>query len=143
MVRRQRERAHGRRDGGEVVIDADVLHQRLLAWAAWLTGGGSSAGYPTKNVLHSSWLPPAPGTTPTMVTAPAGTTRRERELHRIISQALSVRLQNTLVVVYLMRASTTEQTVLLECQPSTVRARVGEAKRLIALALQMGGSDGR
>ena len=122
----------------DAAMDVDVLHQRLLAWAAWLTGGGSGAGYPTKSVLHSSWLPPAPGSTPTMKTTPAGSTAPQRELHAIISQALSVRLQNTLAVVYLMRASAEEQAALLECQPSTVRARVGEAKRLIALALAKG-----
>lgn len=120
----------------EATLQVDVLHQRLLAWAAWLTGGKTNAGYPTKNVLHSSWLPPAPGGTPTMVSVPASAGAQERALHAIISQALSVRLQNTLVVVYLMRAKPSEQTVLLDCQPSTVRARVVEAKRLIAMALQ-------
>lgn len=119
----------------DATMDVDVLHQRLLAWAAWLTGGGNGAGYPTKSVLHSSWLPPAPGATPTMRTAPAGSTAQERELHAVIRQALSVRLQNTLVVVYLMRASASEQATLLECEASTVRARVREAKRLIGLAL--------
>lgn len=124
----------------EAHTDIDVLHQRLLAWAAWLTGGGSGAGYPTKSVLHSSWLPPAPGSTPTLKTAPSGSTAQQREMHAIVSKALSVRLQNTLVVVYLMRAKPAEQAVLLECQPSTVRARVAEAKRLIALALAKGAS---
>ena len=119
----------------EAVIDVDVLHQRLLAWAAWLTGGGSGVGYPTKSVLHSSWLPPAPGSVPAMRTSAAGSTTRERELHAVIRQALSVRLQNTLVVVYLMRASAGEQATLLECEASTVRARVREAKRLIGMAL--------
>jgi DNA-directed RNA polymerase specialized sigma24 family protein len=118
------------------MMDIDVLHQRLLAWAAWLTGGGGGCGYPTKSVLHSSWLPPAPGSIPAMRTSSARSSAPERELHAIIRQTLSVRLQNTLAVVYLMRASASEQAVLLECQPSTVRARLGEAKRLIALALQ-------
>lgn len=122
--------------------EVDVLQQRLLAWAAWLTGGKGAAGYPTKSVLHNSWLPPAPGSTPTMASAPASGGSRERQLHAIISQVLSVRLQNTLVVVYLMRAPAAEQVLLLDCQPSTVRARVGEAKRLIALALSGGESHG-
>lgn len=118
----------------DAVMDVDVLQQRLQAWAAWLTGGGSGAGYPTKSVLHSSWLPPTPGMTPTMKASTGGAGQQERQMHRIVS-GLSVRLQNTLVAVYVMRASAGEQAVLLDCQQSTVRARVAEAKRLIAQAL--------
>lgn len=119
----------------EAAVDADVMQGRLVAWAAWLTGGGSGQGYPTKSVLHSSWLPPTPGQTPTMVSSTGGTGRRERALHQLISAELSVRLQNTLVAVYVMRASPAEQVVLLECQASTVRARVSEAKALLVRAL--------
>lgn len=108
----------------------DVMEQRLLAWAAWVKGGHTSAGYPTKNVLHQSWMPPAPGMAPSMRMAPAHNNQRERALQRDI-QALSVRLQNTLVVVYLDRAGVHEQVARLDCQPPTVRARVGEAKRLL------------
>lgn len=109
----------------------DVMEQRLLAWAAWLKGGRDSAGYPTKSVLHQSWMPPAPGQTPTMRSAPGGSDALQRQTHDDI-QALSVRLQNTLVVVYLDRATVSEQVYRLDCQPSTVRARVVEAKRLLA-----------
>ena len=117
----------------EAMIEVDPLPGRLVAWAAWLTSGGSGGeGYPTKSVLHSSWLPPTPGKTPTMASS---TGRRERALHQMISAELSVRLQNTLVAVYVMRASPAEQVVLLECQASTVRARVSEAKALLARAL--------
>ena len=119
----------------EAAVGADVMQGRLVAWAAWLTSGGSGEGYPTKSVLHSSWLPPTPGQTPTMVSSTGTTGRRERALHQLITAELSVRLQNTLVVVYVMRASPAEQVVLLECQASTVRARVSEAKALLARAL--------
>lgn len=119
----------------DAVLDVDVLHGRLQAWATWLTGGGSGAGFPTKSVLHSSWLPPTPGQTPTMATSSGDGGRREKALHHIISTALSVRLQNTLVVVYVMRASPAEQALRLECQESTVRARVREAKLLIGQAM--------
>lgn len=121
----------------DAVMDVDVLQQRLQAWAAWLTGGGRGDGYPTKSVLHDSWLPPTPGMTPTMKSGAGGTGRQERELHQVISTALSVRLQNTLVAVYVMRATPAEQQALLECQASTVRARVAEAKRLIGMALHV------
>jgi DNA-directed RNA polymerase specialized sigma24 family protein len=119
----------------EATMEVDVLHGRLQAWANWLTAGGSGEGYPTKSVLHSSWLPPAPGMTATMRTSVGDGGRRERALHQAISQVLSVRLQNTLVVVYVMPASAAEQATLLDCQASTVRARVREAKALIARAL--------
>ena len=128
-----------------MTTETDALQQRLLSWAAWLTSGGSSVGYPTKSVLHESWLPPTAGATPTMVVAPASSNAPHRELHAII-EALSLKLQNTLVVVYLMRAKPAEQVALLECQASTVRARVTEAKRLIGMALNgraLGGSAPR
>ena len=119
----------------DATITVDVIQNRLQAWAAWLTGGGSGAGYPTKSVLHESWLPPTPGQTPSMRTDGGGSTRQERELHAIIASALSVRLQNTLVVVYVMRAKPDEQVMRLDCQQSTVRARVSEAKAIIGKAL--------
>lgn len=110
----------------------DVMEQRLLAWVAWLKGGAASSGYPTKSVLHESWMPPSPGMMPTMGTAPASSDERHRAMHADIL-SLSVRLQNTLVVVYLDRAGVAEQVLRLECQASTVRSRVMEAKRLLAL----------
>jgi len=112
----------------------DVITSRLQAWAAWLTSSGSAAGFPTKSVLHESWLPPTPGQTPTMTTGSGGAGRQERALHMLIER-FSVRLQNTLVVVYVMRAKPVEQARLLECQESTVRARLAEARRLIGMAL--------
>lgn len=122
------------RDAVETMPTIDVMERRLLAWAAWLTGGRSSAGYPTKNVLHQSWLPPAAGQLPAMVSVQAQPTAQERQVHAALGQ-LSVRLQNTVVVVYVMRAAPDEQARLLECQASTVRARVGEAKAALSLAL--------
>ena len=119
----------------DATTTVDVIQNRLQAWAAWLTGGSSGAGYPTKSVLHESWLPPTPGQTPSMRTDGGGSTRQERELHAIIASTLSVRLQNTLVVVYVMRAKPDEQVMRLDCQQSTVRARVSEAKTIIGKAL--------
>lgn len=112
------------------VADVDVLEARLREWAGWLAGG-SSVGYPVTNVLHQSWLPPAPGQLPTIQTG-GRSTRRERALHECI-KALSVRLQNTLAVVYCYRLSVAEQAMRLGCGESTVRARVLEAKRLLSL----------
>lgn len=113
--------------------EVDVLTTRLQAWAAWLTAGGCAVGFPTKSVLHESWLPPAAGQTPSTPSVQAGDANEQR-LHGIIS-AMCVRLQNTLVVVYVMRARPAEQVLWLQCQESTVRARVLEAKRAIAIEL--------
>lgn len=109
---------------------ADIMERRLQEWAHWITGG-TAIGYPVTNVLHQSWLPPSPGQLPTMQTG-GRSSRRERAMHEAI-KALSVRLQNTLAVVYLYRLTATEQSLRLDCAPATVRARVLEAKRLLSL----------
>lgn len=105
----------------------DAMERRLAEWAAWLRGGGGGNGYPVTNVLHESWLPPAPGQLPSMQTG-GFSTARERQVHRVLG-ILSVRLQNTVVVVYVLRLSTAEQAARLQCQAGTVRARVAEVKR--------------
>lgn len=125
------------RDAIDSAPTVDLMQQRLLAWAAWLTGGRTSAGYPTKNVLHQSWLPPAAGQLPAMVSAPARPTLQERQVHAAVER-MGMRLQNTLAVVYLMRAAPAEQARLLECQASTVRARVAEAKTSLSRLLREG-----
>lgn len=112
----------------------DVLQTRLQAWAAWKHGGGLSSGFPVKSVLHESWSPPQPGNTPSMCVVVGQGDRRERQMDRLIAR-LSLRLQDTLVVVYLMRAGAVEQCERLSCQASTVRARVVQAKRMLARML--------
>lgn len=112
----------------------DVMQHRLIAWAAWLTTAGNGAGYPTKSVLHDSWLPPSPGQVITMRACAAGNNHQERRIDTAIRQ-LSGRLQDTLAVVYLMRAKPAEQAQRLDCQDSTVRARVAQAKQQLSLML--------
>lgn len=112
-------------------LSVDVIEARLQAWAAWRRGGGSADGYPRKSVLHPSWSPPAPGQLPSMPMP-----RRECVVEGLMDEAvrsLSGRLQDTVTAVYVMRSSVAEQVRLLECQEATVRFRVREAKRLIAL----------
>ena len=110
-------------------LDGDeAMTQRLREWGAWLAGGAKcGAGFPTKSVLHQSWMPPAPGTTPSMK-AGGPSDRRERELHALIGR-LTIKLANALVVVFVHRVPPAEQALRLDCQQSTVRARVGEARR--------------
>lgn len=112
----------------------DAVEQRLLEWAAWMGAGRLAQGYPTRSPLHMGWLPPGPGGMPVMRVAKTARDVRERETDRCV-RALSIRLQDTLVVRYLQRHPVATQADLLECQVSTVHARVAEAKRLIARML--------
>jgi hypothetical protein len=108
----------------------DVMEQRLLAWGAWRAGGRCADGYPGTNVLHPSWSPPGGGQLPTMRAA-RSCDLAERLLDGKV-QSLSVRLRDTLYAIYIKRMSAEQQAQVLQCQPSTVRARVVEAKRQIA-----------
>lgn len=112
---------------------ADTMEQHLLSWGSWLQGGKRGHGYPVTNVLHQSWLPPTPGMTPTMCTT-AGSDRIERAIHRAV-QGMSIRMQNTLVAVYVMRAPAADWPDILECADGTVRQRIAIAKRLLVRAL--------
>jgi DNA-directed RNA polymerase specialized sigma24 family protein len=111
----------------------DVMEQRLREWGAWMNRGASADGYATKSVLHPSWMPPTAGQLPNM-TVSYGTDRPERQLHGHI-HALSDRMQATLVAVYVKRLSGATLLNAVQCQESTVRARVIEAKRLLAVRL--------
>lgn len=106
-----------------------AVEQRLLEWAQWVSVGQRGDGYPVTNVLHESWLPPAPGTTPTLKVA-SGNEGRSRQTHQAIA-SLSVRLANTVVVHYYQRLPLRQQAERLQCGESTVHARIEEAHRLI------------
>lgn len=110
-----------------------VIEHRLQEWAAWVTVKGGN-GYPVTNVLHQSWMPPAPGTTPTLK-AMAGKHGRVRETHRAIG-LLSVRLANTVVVHYCFGLRGQAAAQRLQCAESTVRHRIREAHRRIGLELR-------
>lgn len=112
------------------------IEERLVDWAQWVTVGGRGCGYPAMSVLHQSWLPPTPGTTPNMKVA-TGNERRNRETHRAIGM-LSVRLANTVVVHYCQRLPMDDQALRLQCSVSTVHARIEQAHRLIRAALAAG-----
>lgn len=107
----------------------ETMERHLLAWGGWLQGGRRVDGYPVTNVLHESWLPPSPGMTPTMKVG-GRSDRIERVVHGAVA-GMSVRMQNTLVVVYVMRASPAEWPERLGCAEATVRQRVQQAKRVL------------
>lgn len=109
----------------------EAMHQRLLAWAQWVTVGDGS-GYPSMCVLHESWSPPTPGTAPTMkVAAPSSA----RQTHRIIA-SWSVRMRNTVVLYYCTQLPVAEQAERLGCDESTVHKRIGAASIMLRQALE-------
>lgn len=102
----------------------DRIERLLIEWAQWLTVGDGS-GYASMSPLHVDWSPPSPGQTPTLKVGKATAAGRT---HRAIGQ-LSQRLQNTLVVHYVLKLPLAEQGERLECRPSTVVERVAAAHR--------------
>lgn len=108
----------------------EAMHQRLLAWAAWVTVGDGS-GFPTMSVLHQNWSPPAPGTTPSMkVSAPSSA----KQTHRIVA-TWSLRQRNTVVLYYCTQLPVAEQAARLECAERTVHARISAAHRALRMEL--------
>ena len=102
----------------------EQIHERLLAWAQYVTVGDGS-GYPAMSVLHPMWQPPTPGTTPNMkVSAPSSA----RQTHRAIGM-LKQKSRNALVMHYVTRLALADQAECLGCAEATVYARVETAHR--------------
>lgn len=106
------------------------IEQRLQQWAQWLTVGDGS-GYPTKSPLHPMWSPPSAGITPTMK---VGAPSNARQTHRAV-QALSERLQRTLMLHYVKHQSVAQVAEQLQCLPQTVDQRIWVAHRMLLVAL--------
>lgn len=106
------------------VATVDAVERRLLAWGAWVAGG-HQVGYPMTSVLHENWMPPAPGQLPTMQAARS--TAQERQMHGLVEK-LSLKLRNTLVVVYVLRLPLGQREQRLQCEAGTVRVRITQAK---------------
>ena len=105
---------------------ADMIERRLQQWAAWVGCGKAAVGFPVTNVLHKSWSPPTTGSRPTPRVIGCSD-RLERATHRAV-ELLPIRLRNTVVVVYVQKLDVTERSLRLNCQASTVRARISAAK---------------
>ena len=104
----------------------EMVEKRLREWAQWMKVGDGS-GYPTKSTLHPNWSPPASGQVPSMKTnAPSSA----RSTHRAI-QALSERLQDTLVLHYVTNLPVADQAVRLGCTRQTVDQRICTAHRML------------
>jgi DNA-directed RNA polymerase specialized sigma24 family protein len=108
----------------------EAIEARLQRWAQWVTAGDGS-GFPAMSVLHPSWQPPSPGTTPTLK---VGSNSDAQQTHRALKQ-LSLRLRNTVVVHYCHKVPLAEQARRLECAESTVTARIGLIHQQVRQAL--------
>lgn len=107
------------------------IERALVEWGQWLKVGDGS-GYATKCVLHAQWSPPTAGQTPTMK---VGTSSAAvRRTHAAVL-TLSERLQETLLVHYVMVLPPAEQALRLQCQPETIGERIRTAHRLLLAAL--------
>jgi len=103
----------------------------LLSWAEVVTTGRDGTGFPDMNVLHKDWMPPTPGSTPTMRT---GSGRDAKVTHAAIA-LLSLRVRNTVVVHYCLRLSVAEQGERLGCSKAVLYARLDKAHRLLSKTL--------
>lgn len=111
-----------------------AIEKRLQEWAQWVTSGQRGAGYPSKSVLHESWSPPDPGSTPTPKIS-NGNEARNWATHRAIGR-LQRRFRNTVIVCYCIRPLTLQQQAeRLKVAPSTVYARLAMARRLVKMDL--------
>lgn len=108
----------------------EMIERLLQDWAQWMKIGDGS-GYPTKCTIHPLWSPPSAGITPTMkVGSPSSAMQTGRAI-----RTLSERLQNTLVLHYVMNLSVADQAERLACKPETVDARLRTSHRLLLVAL--------
>ena len=102
------------------------IEARLQRWAQALTCGDGN-GYPAMSVIHIDWMPPSPGTTPTMKTASVSDVR---STHAAV-QRLSPKMRATIVAVYLLHMSASDAGLVLECQADTVLDRIERAHRVL------------
>lgn len=110
------------------------IEQRLSEWGAWFSAGGCGGdGFPGKNILHPSWLPPVGGTPHTLTAVHASSDRRERETHDAIG-ALSDKLIVVIVGRYSKRMTAAQQAIALRVSSSAIEARLDRARqRLVSM----------
>lgn len=116
----------------------DLADKALREWSYWVRGGRVVDGFPRCNVLHKSWMPPAPGVRPMMSVSRA----RDDSMQRVVHQALgmlSVKLANTVVVHYCYRLSVADQCSKLGCAPSTLHHRLQAVREVVSARLRAGG----
>lgn len=109
------------------------VHARLQAWAERVTVGGGD-GYAVVNVLHPSWSPPSKGSRPAMKIS-LGQGLEIGRTHQAV-RMLSLRLRNTIILVYCRKLSAAEAAVRLDCSESGVHQRITRAHLELAGFLQ-------
>lgn len=110
----------------------EAVERRLQAWAAWFNAGGAASangGWPVKNILHPSWLPPTGGGAPAVPCAGRGD-HQERETHQALG-LLTDKLLAAVVVHYCKRWPLAQQARELACSETTVAMRVERAHRAL------------
>lgn len=112
--------------------DVDV-ERRLQEWAQWVVAGQRGEGYPAKSVLHESWMPPDPGSTPTPKVT-HGTQALLWETHKAVGE-LPKHLRNTVVLHYCRQQQARQIAEQLKCSASTVYARLITARFKVRLVL--------
>lgn len=114
----------------------DWVDARLREWAAWLSVGDGN-GYAAMNPLHKDWMPPTPGTTPTLKVARHSNARATHSAlcYALSTGALSERLADTLVLHYCYALPVAEQAARLGCRPTTVDERIRVAHARLAALL--------
>lgn len=112
----------------------DWVEARLQRWADVVTSGRDGSGFPSINVLSREWMPPTPGTTPTLKVA--ASVSDIKATHHAIG-LLSLRMRNTMVVHYCLKLPVAEQAERLECAERTVLGRVEAAHRLLSKTLSL------
>lgn len=109
----------------------EQVDRRLREWAAWFNDGGCTVGgWPVKNILHPSWLPPSAGSM-VVLQVQAGSDARERQVHMAIGM-LSDKLIAAVVVRYCKQWSAAAQAQELGCGASALQARIARAQARIA-----------
>lgn len=111
------------------------LDARLYEWGAWFNRSGVCSGWPRKNILHPSWLPPDGGGA-VVVAQQTTSDAREREVHEAIS-AMSDRLLVVVVGKYARRMSSARMALELCVTSAAIDGRLRRAREALAQALHM------
>lgn len=113
----------------------DDIDARLRRWAEWLSGGDGS-GYPARNILDPSWMPPDGQPRGSIMHSAPPTDAGETHAIIMADGYLSDTRRATLSAVYLLRMTHTQAAVVLDCSPRTVADRIERIQAALAATLE-------